>query len=84
MDKQASLINLSLSEQKLAELFRLGVLCAADLSCSDTQSRDVIQRLCLQTCVEGLCSHCPHQAQCHKSQHAMSFISSNLISIAHH
>lgn len=83
MDQQNSLINLSLSEQKLAELFRLGVLCAADLNCSDTQSRDAIQRLCLQTCVEGLCSQCPHQAQCH-NRHNMTFMASNLISIAHH
>ncbi|WP_038125787.1 hypothetical protein [Thiomicrospira pelophila] len=84
MDRQASLINLSLSEQKLAELFRLGVLCAADLNCSDTHSRDAIARLCLQTCVEGLCAQCPHQDQCQKSRHTINFMATNLISIAHH
>ena len=84
MHKQNSLIKLSLSEQKLAELFRLGVMCAADLNCSDTQSRDAIQRLCLQTCVKGLCSQCPHQAQGQKSSYNLTFMASNIISIAHH
>ncbi|HEY9016958.1 hypothetical protein [Thiomicrospira sp.] len=84
MEKQASLINLSLSEQKLAELFRLGVLCAADLNCSDTHSRDAIARLCLQTCVQSLCTECPHQAQCQTTRHTVQFMASNLISIAHH
>ncbi|MDY0136019.1 MAG: hypothetical protein RBS36_02495 [Thiomicrospira sp.] len=57
-------ITLKLSADKLAELFRLGVLCAADIGCVDTQGRDLIQRLCLQTCVHrarGDCSQCQHQ-----------------------
>jgi hypothetical protein len=57
-------ITLKLSADKLAELFRLGVLCAADISCVDTQGRDLIQRLCLQSCVHrarGACDQCQHQ-----------------------
>ncbi|WP_044413909.1 hypothetical protein [Thiomicrospira microaerophila] len=59
---QTSTINLALSEIKLIELFRLGVLCAADLHCLDTVSRDAVQRICLQTCAKALCHQCDCKA----------------------
>lgn len=61
-------IHLALSEAKLAELFRLGVLCAADVVCLDTASRDQVQRLCLETCAQQLCGVCPSRSTCSKGQ----------------
>ncbi|WP_006460089.1 hypothetical protein [Thiomicrospira aerophila] len=61
-------IHLALSEAKLAELFRLGVLCAADVDCLDVASRDQVQRLCLQTCAQQLCRVCPSRETCSKGQ----------------
>ncbi|AEG32383.1 hypothetical protein [Thiomicrospira cyclica] len=66
------LIHLALSEAKLAELFRLGVLCAADVDCLDVTSRDQVQRLCLQTCAQQLCAVCPSRSTCSKGQSSSS------------
>ncbi|UQB42179.1 hypothetical protein JX580_11060 [Thiomicrospira microaerophila] len=58
MTKQTQTVNVTLSEAKLIELFRLGVLCAADLHCLDTASRDKVQQACLSTCALALCEQC--------------------------
>ena len=58
------MVNLKLSQQKLMQLFRMGVLCAADIQCLDTEDRDVIQKLCLQTCSEKMCAKCDLCDQC--------------------
>lgn len=57
-------ITLKLSPEKLAELFRLGVLCASEINCVDTYGRDLVQQLCLQTC-----AHSQSCGQCHRNCH---------------
>lgn len=79
---QTQHIHLSLSEQKLAELFRSGLLCAADISCQDTASRDVIARLCLQTCARALCDQCELCQSCPAKQLATQATARNWINIA--
>lgn len=69
---QTTKVNLALSATKVAELFRLGVLCAADIECLDVQTRDQVQRLCLESCVQQLCGVCPSRETCSKGQGASS------------
>lgn len=60
-------VTIKLSPQKLAELFRLGVLCASEINCVDMHGRDLVHQLCLQACAHRLnpaCSDC--DALCNK------------------
>lgn len=82
-------LQIEIEPEKLAQLFRLGVLCPADLQCLDTHSRDQIHKLCLKTCAQALCDQCQHSGTCpmrsvNKSQaqhivrHAFSLAQSRL------
>lgn len=54
-------VAIKLSPQKLAELFRLGVLCASEINCVDMHGRDLVHQLCLQACAHRLnpvCNDC--------------------------
>lgn len=65
------MIGLKLSQHKLMQLFRMGVLCGADIQCLDIEDRDFIKQLCLQTCSEKLCAHCEHSHSCGTQQAMM-------------
>ncbi|MDH0448730.1 MULTISPECIES: hypothetical protein [Shewanella] len=55
----AERINLSISEEKLAQLIREGKLCAADFSCLDSQSKRKVWQLCLICCQKRIsCQQC--------------------------
>lgn len=57
----AERINLSISEQKLAQLIRDGHLCAADFSCLDSVSKRKVWQLCLICCKKRLfCRQCTY------------------------
>ncbi|MFB2647211.1 hypothetical protein [Shewanella mangrovisoli] len=57
----AERINLSISEEKLAQLIREGKLCAADFSCLDSQSKRKVWQLCLICCQKRIsCQQCTH------------------------
>lgn len=58
------MVAVKISQHKLMHLFRIGALCAADIQCLDIEDRDVIQKLCLQTCSEKMCAHCSFCDQC--------------------
>ncbi|WP_039976895.1 hypothetical protein [Shewanella decolorationis] len=59
-------INLSISEEKLAQLIRDGSLCASDFRCLDAQSKQKVWQLCLICCQKRLsCSQCT-QPSCSK------------------
>lgn len=59
-------INLSISEQKLAQLIHEGHLCAADFSCLDSQSKRQVWQLCLICCQKRItCQQCSF-AECNK------------------
>ncbi|PHY63365.1 hypothetical protein FJD32_012080 [Shewanella sp. LC6] len=59
MAYMAERINLSISEEKLAQLIREGSLCAADFSCLDNQSKRKVWQLCLICCQKRIgCQQC--------------------------
>lgn len=57
-------INLSISEEKLAQLIRKGSLCAADFSCLDHQSKQKVWQLCLICCQNRISCHQCTQTKC--------------------
>jgi len=60
-------VTIKLSPQKLAALFRLGVLCASEINCTDMRGRDLVHQLCLQACAHAQsCGRC--QVLCHKTE----------------
>lgn len=60
-------VTIKLSPQKLAMLFRLGVLCASEINCTDMRGRDLVHKLCLQTCANSQsCKQC--HGFCHKAE----------------
>lgn len=52
----SSKVNISISNQKLAELIQAGHLCAADLNCLDAESKQQVWQLCLWSCNKRV--HC--------------------------
>lgn len=60
----AERINLSMPEQKLAQLIRNGHLCAADFSCLDSVSKRKVWQLCLICCKKRMFCHQSAYADC--------------------
>ena len=68
MERLTNMVGIKLSQQTLMKLFRLGVLSAADIQCLDIEDRDIIKKLCLQTCSEKMCAKCEHHTACSTHQ----------------
>ncbi len=68
MERLTNMVGIKLSQQTLMKLFRLGVLSAADIQCLDIEDRDIIKKLCLQTCSEKMCAKCEHHNCCSAQQ----------------
>lgn len=50
-----SKVRIEIDAKLLADLFAQGILCAADLRCLDTISKNQVRQLCLQSCAKNLC-----------------------------
>ncbi|WP_283102679.1 hypothetical protein [Shewanella abyssi] len=49
-------LNISISQQKMAQLIQQGHLCAADFKCLDAESKQTVWQLCLWCCEKRI--HC--------------------------
>lgn len=47
-------IQIEIDKDKLQYLFELGVLCAADFRCLDSDSKQQVTQLCLTNCAKRL------------------------------
>ncbi|MEZ9819297.1 hypothetical protein AB4238_01540 [Shewanella sp. 10N.286.45.A1] len=43
-------LNISIPQQKIAQLIQQGHLCAADFKCLDSESKNTVWQLCLWCC----------------------------------
>ncbi|QBF84616.1 hypothetical protein EXU30_19525 [Shewanella maritima] len=52
-------MNISLSYEQLAQLIGTGALCAADIRCLDSETKQAVWQMCLINCAKKIhCSNC--------------------------
>ncbi|OEE57433.1 hypothetical protein A1OO_16225 [Enterovibrio norvegicus FF-33] len=51
----AKKVKIEISANTLERLFVQGQLCAAEFSCLNAESKQVVQSLCLNTCMHRIC-----------------------------
>ncbi|MCL1137313.1 hypothetical protein [Shewanella pneumatophori] len=54
-------LNISIPEDKIAQLIQQGLLCAADFKCLDSETKQAVWQLCLWSCEKRI--HCDKQCQ---------------------
>ncbi|ROS01905.1 hypothetical protein EDC56_2354 [Sinobacterium caligoides] len=59
-------VQLEIGSDKLQQLFESGLLCAADVRCLNSASKQQIWRLCLASCASamGNCPGCDYAEHC--------------------
>jgi len=55
LQAEDTVIRIEIKAKVLESLFAQGILCAADLRCLDTNSKNQVRQLCLQSCAQNLC-----------------------------
>ena len=54
MEESDMTIQIEIDEEKLMHLFELGVLCASDFRCLNSESKQQVSKLCLTSCSKRL------------------------------
>lgn len=55
---------ISLTPEKLRQLILDGHLCGADIHAQNSETKDFVQQVCLESCFRKVCTQCPYQTTC--------------------
>lgn len=57
-------VYIGLERGKLVELMQKGDICGADIHALNAEAKELIQQICLKSCIKKVCSDCEMQDVC--------------------